>query len=314
MLATTIIRPRLRIKISAKSVNLRLPGLWAWLYRAGLLSILCFLTTSFGQAAESQQPGAHEPSEEELVKQTQNPVADLISVPFQNNFNFAAGPKHNHQIYLLNIQPVIPVHVTEDWNVIARIITSVINLPSLAPGVGSATGLGDINPTFFLSPAKSGELIWGVGPTFTLPTASDKLLGNGKFSLGPAAVGLMMKEQWVFGALFNNQWSVAGWGGGHVNQMLIQPFVNYNLPDHWYLVSAPIMTANWAAKGSDVWTVPLGGGIGKLFRLGQVLPLEGHEIAKLPINTQIQFFGNVARPDDGAKWQLRFQFQFLFPK
>jgi hypothetical protein len=209
---------------------------------------------------------------------------------------------------------VIPVHLNENWNVIARIITPVINLPSLAPGVGSATGLGDINPTFFLSPAKSGELIWGVGPTFTLPTATDKLLGNGKFSLGPAAVGLMMKEHWVFGALMNNQWSVAGWGSGHVNQMLIQPFVNYNLPDRWYLVSAPIMTADWAAKGSDVWTVPLGGGVGKLFSLGQILPLEGHPLAKLPINTQVQAFGNIARPEDGPKWQLRFQIQFLFPK
>ena len=273
-----------------------------------------FLAAPHTQAAEPQEPSKEEDKDAELVKQTQNPVADLISVPFQNNFNFAAGPAHNHQVYLLNIQPVIPIHITEDWNLITRIIQPVINLPSLAPGIGSATGLGDMNPTFFLSPAKSGDLIWGVGPTFTLPTATDKLLGNGKFSLGPAFVGLMMKEHWVVGALMNNQWSVAGWGGGHVNQFLIQPFVNYNLPDHWYLVSGPIMTANWAAKGSDVWTVPLGGGFGKLFRLGQILPLEGHEIAKLPINTQIQAFGNVARPDDGAKWQLRFDIQFLFPK
>jgi hypothetical protein len=282
------------------------------LQKFSLLSVVSLYLAVATQAAEPQQ---HESSEEELVKKTQNPVADLISVPFQNNFNFAAGPKHNHQIYLLNIQPVVPINVTENWNVIARIITPVINLPSLVPGLGSATGLGDINPTFFLSPAKSGELIWGVGPTFTLPTASDKLLGNGKFSLGPAAVGLMIKGHWVFGALANNQWSVAGWGDGHVNQMLVQPFVNYNLPDHWYLVSAPILTANWAAaRAGDVWTVPVGGGVGKLFRLGQILPLEGHAIAKLPINTQIQAFGNVARPDDGAKWQLRFQLQFLFPK
>jgi hypothetical protein len=279
-----------------------------------LLSALFLLTALWVQAAESQPQSATGASDEDLVKQTQNPVANLISVPFQNNFNFAAGPKHNHQAYLLNIQPVIPINLTDNWNLIARIITPVINLPSLAPGIGSAAGLGDINPTFFLSPAKSGELIWGVGPTFTLPTASDKLLGNGKFSLGPAAVGLMMKGPWVFGALMNNQWSVAGWGDGHVNQFLLQPFVNYNLPDHWYLVSAPIMTANWAAKGSDVWTVPLGGGIGKLFKLGQILPLEGHALGKLPINTQIQAFGNVARPEDGAKWQLRFQIQFLFPK
>ena len=279
-----------------------------------LLSILVLLTAPSTWATEPQQPSKQEDSEEELVKQTQNPVADLISVPFQNNYNFAAGPKHNHMLYLLNIQPVIPIHITENWNLIARIIQPVINIPSLAPG-GNATGLGDMNPTFFLSPAKSGELIWGVGPTFTLPTATDKLLGDGKFSLGPAAVALTIQGHWVYGVLINNQWSVAGWTSGHVNEMLMQPFINYNLPDHWYLVSAPIITANWAAaKAGDVWTAPLGDGIGKLFRLGEILPLEGHEIAKLPINTQIQAFGNIARPDDGAKWQLRFQFQFLFPK
>ena len=302
MLCASVVNPRF------SEFGLRLCG-------AGLLSSVFLLTALSAQAAEPQQPGKQGTSDEELVKQTQNPVADLISVPFQNNYNFVAGPKHNHMIYLLNIQPVIPIHITEDWNLITRIITPVINLPSLAPGIGSATGLGDINPTFFLSPAKSGELIWGVGPTFTLPTATDKLLGTGKFSLGPAAVALTMQGHWVFGALMNNQWSVAGWGSGHVNQLLIQPFINYNLPDHWYLVMAPIITANWAAaKAGDVWTVPLGGGVGKLFRLGQILPLEGHELAKLPINTQLEAFGNVARPEDGAKWQLRFQIQFLFPK
>jgi len=278
-----------------------------------LLGIVFLLAALSAQAAEPQQPSKQGP-DEDLVKQTQNPVADLISVPFENNYNFGAGPKHNHMIYLLNIQPVIPIHMTEDWNLITRIITPVINVPSLAPG-GNATGLGDINPTFFLSPAKPGELIWGVGPTFTLPTATDRLLGNGKFSLGPGVVALTMQGHWVFGALMNNQWSVAGWGSGHVNEMVIQPFINYNLPDHWYLLTAPLITANWAAaKAGDVWTAPLGGGVGKLFRLGEILPLEGHPIAKLPINTQLQAFGNVARPEDGPKWQLRFQIQFLFPK
>ena len=133
--------------------------------------------------------------------------------------------------------------------------------------------------------------------------------------MGPAGVVLTMQGPWVFGALANNQWSVAGWGKNNVNSFLLQPFVNYNLPDHWYLVSAPIMTANWAAaKGGDVWTVPLGGGVGKLFRLGEILPLEGHAIAKLPINTQLQVFGNVAKPEFGSDWQLRFQVQLLFPK
>lgn len=254
-------------------------------------------------------------SAEELAKKTQNPVADLISVPFQNDYNFAVGPKHNHMAYLLNIEPVIPIHVTEDWNLITRTIMPIINVPSLAAGVNGATGLGDINPTFFLSPAKLGKLIWGIGPTFTLPTATDSQLGAGKWSMGPAGVALLMEGHWVVGALMNNQWSVGGWGDKAVSQFLLQPFINYNLPDGWYLSSSPIITANWRAdKAGDVWTAPLGGGVGKLFRLGQVLPVEGDSIAKLPINTQLQIFGNVARPEAAAKWQLRFQFQFLFPK
>jgi hypothetical protein len=254
---------------------------------APLIFVFLFAALST-QAAEPPQPNKQEPSEEELVKQTQNPVADLISVPLQNNFNFGTGSK-NRTVYVGNIQPVIPIHITDDWNLITRTIMPIINQPSLFPGMDSATGLGDINPTFFFSPAKSGELIWGVGPTFTLPTATDSLIGSGKFSMGPAAVALTIQGHWVVGALANNQWSVAGWGKNNVNSFLLQPFVNYNLPDHWYLVSAPIMTANWAAaKGGDVWTVPLGGGVGKLFRLGEVLPLEGHAIAKLPINTQLQ--------------------------
>jgi len=277
--------------------------------------MLVFLrATLSAQAAEPQPPSKQEPSEEELAKQTQNPVADLISVPFQNNFNFGTGSK-NRTVWILNIQPVIPIKISEEWNLITRTIMPVINQPSLFSGTSSATGLGNINPTFFFSPAKSGELIWGVGPTFTLPTATDSLIGSGKFSMGPAAVALTIQGHWVFGALANNQWSVAGWGKQNVNAFLLQPFVNYYLPDYWYLVSAPIMTANWAAvKGGDVWTVPLGGGVGKLFRLGDVLPLEGHAIAKLPINTQLQAFGNVHRPEFGSEWQLRFQVQLLFPK
>ena len=254
-------------------------------------------------------------NEEELAKKTQNPVADLISVPFQNNFNFGAGLHRDKMIYILNIQPVIPIHITENWNLITRVITPIVNQPSLAPGLGTATGLGDINPTFFLSPAKPGELIWGVGPTFTLPTASDRLLGSGQWSMGPAGVVLTIQGHWVLGALMNNQWSFAGWGDKPVNSFLLQPFVNYNFPHGWYLNSAPILTANWkAAKAGDVWTVPIGGGVGKLFRLGEILPLEGDRIAKLPINTQLQGYGNLATPQLGPKWQLRFQIQFLFPK
>ena len=143
-------------------------------------------------------------TESELAKKTQNPVADLISVPFQNDFNLGAGTK-DQTVYVLNVQPVIPINLTEDWNLITRIIAPIINQPSLFPETDSAFGLGDLNPTFFLSPAKPGEIIWGVGPTFTLPTATDSLLGTSKWSMGPAAVALTMQGPWVFGALANQQ-------------------------------------------------------------------------------------------------------------
>ena len=118
---------------------------------------------------------------------------------------------------------MIPIHLTPDWNLITRTIVPIFNVPSLAPGVDHVFGMGDINPTVFLSPAGANKFIWGIGPTFTFPTASDRALGNGKWSAGPAAVGVLMTGPWVAGALVNNQWSFAGWGDTKVNAFLIQP-------------------------------------------------------------------------------------------
>ncbi len=238
-----------------------------------------------------------------LAKAAQNPVAKLISVPLQNNFNFGVGPNDVMQ-YVLNIQPVIPITLSEDWNLITRTVMPIISQASPAPGVPSAAGLGDINPSFFLSPAKAGKLIWGVGPTFTFPTATDSLLGAGKWSAGPTVVALTMPGKWVLGALANNQWSYAGWGTRSVNQMLLQYFINYNLPHGWYLTSSPIITADWEADNDNRWTIPFGGGVGKIQRLG-----------KLPVNFQLGAYWNAETPKDfGADWQLRFQMQLMFPK
>ncbi len=240
---------------------------------------------------------------EELAKETQNPVAKLISVPFQNNFNFNLGPNHVTQ-YNLNIQPVIPISLNENWNLITRTIMPIISQPSAGPAIPSAAGLGDINPTFFLSPAGgSKKFIWGLGPTFTLPTATEPLLGNQEWCAGPAVVALTMQGHWVVGALVNQQWSFAGWGKHNVSAFLTQPFVNYNLPHGWYIAASPIITANWEANSANRWTVPLGGGFGKIQFFG-----------KLPINLSLQGFYNVVTPQSGSNWQLRFQIQFLFPK
>jgi len=254
--------------------------------------------------ANAAEPSDEQESQtEKLAKETQNPVANLISVPFQNNFNFGIGANDATQ-WVLNIQPVIPITLNKDWNLITRTIVPIINQPSPAPGIRSAFGLGDINPSLFLSPANSGKLIWGIGPTMTFPTATDSLLGNGKWSGGPGLVVLTMPGHWVLGALANNQWSFAGWGKKSVNSMLIQPFVNYNFPHGWYFTTSPVITANWLAASNDRWTLPIGGGFGKIFRLG-----------KLPVNTQLAAYSNVVKPrQGGADWQLRFQVQFLFPK
>jgi hypothetical protein len=242
----------------------------------------------------------------ELVRAAQNPVADLISFPLQNNTNFQVGPNGSTQ-NVLNIQPVVPFNLNEGWNLITRTIVPVINQPALYPGGDRECGLGDTNFTMFLSPVSSmgpGEILWGFGPSLEFPTATEDVLGTEKWSAGPSFVALTMKGPWVFGGLVRQIWSYAGDGDrASVNQMLLQPFINYNLPDNWYLTSSPIITANWQEDSSDQWTIPVGGGLGKLMFLG-----------KLPVNVSCQAYYNVESPENGADWTLRLQVQFLFPK
>jgi len=250
--------------------------------------------------------------EDELRKAAQNPVASMISVPFQNNILFGVGPD-NDTVNVLNIQPVIPFRLNEEWNLITRTIAPLLYVPDLVSGLpelpagisgGDTFGLGDINFSFYFSPAKPGKAIWGVGPSITLPTATDEILGTRKWSAGPAGVILLMPKPFVVGALVRQLFSFAGNDDrADVSQLLIQPFVNYNLPKGWYLVSSPAITNNWEGASGERWNVPIGGGGGRLFTLG-----------KLPINAQTQAFYNIERPRFGADWALRFQLQFLFPK
>jgi hypothetical protein len=249
-------------------------------------------------------PAQAEMSAEELAKMTQNPVANLISVPFQNNTNFNVGPQKGTQ-NILNIQPVIPITVNEDWNVITRTILPVISQPPSTSFDDRVFGLGDLQLSAFVSPANSEGLIWGVGAIAQAPTNTNAVLGNERWGLGPTAVILRLEKgsPWVYGFLVNNVWSVSSSGSSpSYSNFLLQPFLNYNFPGGMYLTSAPIVTANWQASG-DKWTVPLGGGVGHIFHLG-----------RLPVNTQLSAYYNVARTDDGASWQLRFQVQLLFPK
>ena len=243
-------------------------------------------------------------SVEELAKAAQNPVADMISLPFQTNTNLGYGPDDDIQ-NVLNIQPVVPFHLNENWNLITRTIAPLIYQPEVVEGTGDEFGLGDINFTAFFSPKNPTKgIIWGAGPIFVLPTATDEKLGSEKWSAGPSAAALTIQGPWLYGALINNVWSFAGDDDrDDVNAMLIQPFVNYNLPDGWYLTSSPVITANWEADSDNTWTVPVGGGVGKIFRIGNQ-----------PMNGQIQAFYNVEKPAVVGDWTLRLQLQFLFPK
>ena len=213
-------------------------------------------------------PAHAELSAEDLAKIAQNPVGNLISVPFQNNTNLNAGRDKRTQ-NILNIQPVIPVSVNEGWNIITRTIVPVISQP--LPDGERTNGIGDTVLTAFLSPAKPGNWIWGAGPVVQIPTHNDNDLGNKNWGLGPSVVVLSLEKgnPWVYGALVNNIWSLSDSGiGGSYNNGLIQPFVNFNFAGGLYLTSTPVITANWKAESSQRWTVPLGVGVGKIFHLG----------------------------------------------
>lgn len=253
-------------------------------------------------SAKGDQSGASGDTES-LATASQNPIADMISVPFQNNTNFDTGPPFNRTQDILNIQPVIPMHLNADLNVISRTIAPLISQPSPTEDI-NINGIGDITESLFLAPTHPGPVIWGVGPVFTMPSASNPLLGTGKVLLGPTAVALVTPGHWVIGALINNQWSVAGdQNRASVNAFLVQPFVNYNMAGGWFLSYSPIITANWNAPSGQQWTVPVGGGIGRVFKIGGQA-----------YNASVQAYYNAVRPANTADWNLRVSLALLFPK
>jgi hypothetical protein len=239
---------------------------------------------------------------EDLAKASQNPVASLVSVPFQNNTNPNVGPFNRTQ-NVLNIEPVVPMSLNAQWNIISRTIIPVMSQPN--PLVDSSTdGIGDTTQEFFLTPVHPGPLIWGVGPVFTVPSASDIILGTGKVLGGPAIVMLITPPHWVIGIVANNQWSIGGDPARRsVNVFNAQPFINYNMPEGWFLTSSPIITADWLAAPGQQWTVPVGGGFGRVFKIGDQ-----------PVSAQIQGFYNVVRPDNTGAFTLRTELSLLFPQ
>ncbi len=269
-------------------------------------ALITFLLTAVPQIAlAAEGDGIIDPGEDEiaeLAKATQNPISSLISLPLQNNTDFNFGP-NNKTRNVLNIQPVWPISLNDDWNLITRTIVPLISQPGLFPGQSRETGLGDTVFTAFFSPNDSGKLVWGVGPAVLIPTSTDDRLGVDEWGLGPSVVLLTMPGNWVIGSLFSNVWGINEDAGNEVNLFTWQYFINYNLDDGWYLTSAPIITANWEAPSGQKWTVPVGGGFGRVFRIG-----------KQPISANIHYYYNLEHPDFVGNWSLRLTLQFMFPK
>ncbi len=238
-------------------------------------------------------------SQEELSAEAANPLANLMSFPFQNNLNMNYG-EYNRNMNILNIQPVIPLL---GGKLITRTIFPIVRIPDFSNESGKlSSGLADIVFTAFYVPESKGVMV-GFGPVLELPTGgSDR--GSQKWSAGPSFVALITPGDWTIGGLINNAWSFAGDSDrDDVNHMLINLFVVRQLGGGWYVNSAPIITADWTADSDDRWIVPLGAGGGKVMMLG----------GKLPLNLQTQLYYNVIRPDFGPEWQWRVQAQFLLP-
>jgi hypothetical protein len=238
----------------------------------------------------------------DLAKQLSNPVASLISVPFQFNYDQGYGPNDGDR-ETLNIQPVIPFSLNEDWNLISRTILPVIWQNDIAGPSGSQSGLGDITQSFFFSPKALGPggIIWGAGPVFLIPTGTDDLLGSGRWGAGPTGVVLKQNGPWTVGMLANHIWSIGGSDSRRdVNSTFLQPFVSYTTHDAWTFTLNSESSYDWT---SNQWSVPLNFVVSKLVKFGE---------QPVSLGAGVRYWA--ASPDNGPDdFGVRVQMTFLFP-
>jgi hypothetical protein len=274
-------------------------------------------TTQTNASASSEGGAPTQAQLEALQKESQNPVGNIAVLPFQSNWNYAAGPTKT-TVWNLNIQPVVPVMLSPRANLIERVIMPVVNITPLIPQshcldleivsagpCGAQLGISNIQLQSYYAPkTKPGALIWGAGPIFSFPTVTQHL-GTQQFGGGIDVVGLTMPGHWVIGSLFTQRWYIAGPrepSRATLNEFLAQPFINFNFGKGWTLAESPIITANWNAPGSQKWTVPIGLGI-----------VNTNTWLKLPMQYQLAYYGNVVRPQFAPYGLIRFSWSILWP-
>ena len=240
----------------------------------------------------------------DLAQELTNPIADLITVPVQMNFDSDIGPFDDGDKFTMNVQPVVPFSVSEDWNLISRTIFPIISQSHVVPGAGSQFGLGDVNMSLFFSPKApgAGGVTWGVGPVLVFPTATDSLLGSKKWSAGPGAVALMLRGPWTVGMLANHVWSFAGDSDRQdISNTFLQPFVAYTLPSAWTFAVQTESSYNWK---SESWLIPVNFGVSKLVRFG-----------RLPVSIQAGVGYWLESPRSGPEGlRYRLQANIVLPK
>jgi hypothetical protein len=285
-------------------------------YKTGLISVALTVAVSFGvpslaqtssvegtQTSENASSDGPAPGDDAaaLAKQLSNPISSLISVPFQFNYDTGLGQTDADR-WLLNLQPVVPFDLSEDWNLISRTILPVIDLESPVVGGNDVSGIGDVVQSFFFSPKAPTEngWIWGAGPALLLPTGKDEFTAD-QWGLGPTAVALKQQNGWTYGGLMNHIWGIdAPSDQEDVNSTYLQPFVAYTTPDAWTYALVGETSYDWNA---EEWTAPVNAQVSKLAHFG-----------KQPVSFQFGYRHYFDTPSGGPDWGLRFSVTFLFPK
>jgi len=272
---------------------------------SALISLAAICVALVAARVASADVSLNEPIKLDVIKATQNPLTRaLVSIAFENNFSFGLGTDDEFGYGVL-IKPSIPIILSDQWSIINRTTVPLFEQPALIRSNKRTFGLGDVFNATLLSPTSTRRTIWGLGPVFGFPTASEDDLGTGKWLMGPAAILVYAPRNFVFGLVAQNLWSVGGESDRrNVSELVMRPLVNINLSNGWFLSSKPVILAKWKARRSrDTWLIQAGGGVGKLFRLGN-----------FGISLESQFFGYPAAPRGGPSWSARLDVKVLFQR